>query len=239
MCNTPPICLALIPVAAAIDPRTTQLPTRPPLVPAQDWRHKLTGNVIIALARFFSGYTVRWVDCQPDTCQRIYFANHTSHLDAVVLWSALPTEIRNLTRPVAAKDYWGKTSWKRFLACSFNAMLIDRKEIKVHQSPVDLMIREIEDIYSLIVFPEGGRGDDGTMGEFKSGIYYLAKKRPDLELVPVYMENLNRILPRGEFMPVPLLSSITVGAPIWLEAGEPKAVFLNRAREAVRSLKEA
>ncbi len=125
------------------------------------------------------------------------------------------------------------------MACSFNAMLIDRKEIKVHQSPVDLMIREIEDIYSLIVFPEGGRAEDGTMGEFKSGIYYLAKKRPDLELVPVYMENLNRILPRGEYMPVPLLSSITVGAPIWLEAGEPKTEFLNRAREAVRALKEA
>ena len=237
LCNSPQLFQALITVAAAIDPRTTSLPTRPPLVPAQDWRHKLTGNVIIALARFFSGYTVRWVDCQPDTCQRIYFAHHTSHLDAVVLWSALPTEIRNLTRPVAAKDYWGKTPWKRFLARSFNAMLIDRKEIKVHQSPVDLMIREIEDIYSLIVFPEGGRADDGTMGEFKSGIYYLAKKRPDLELVPVYMENLNRILPRGEYMPVPLLSSITVGAPIWLEAGEPKADFLNRAREAVKNLK--
>ncbi|MCA9134940.1 MAG: 1-acyl-sn-glycerol-3-phosphate acyltransferase [Planctomycetales bacterium] len=207
--------------------------------PTQDVTHKIAGQAIITLARFFSGYTVRWIDCQPETCQRIYFANHTSHLDAVVLWSALPAEIRNFTRPVAAKDYWGKTGWKRFLAKSFNALLIDRKEIKVHQSPVDLMIREIADIYSLIVFPEGGRADDGTMGEFKSGIYYLAKKRPDLELVPVYMENLNRILPRGEYMPVPLLSSISIGPPIWLESGEPKADFLARARDAVRALKEA
>ena len=156
----------------------------------------------------------------------------------MVLWSALPPEIRRLTRPVAAKDYWGKTRWKRFLAKSFNAMLIDRKSIKVHQSPVDLMIREMGDLFSLIVFPEGGRADDGEMGEFKSGIYYLDKKRPDLELVPVYMENLNRILPRGEYMPVPLLSSITIGHPIWLETGEPKADFLARAREAVRGLKE-
>lgn len=182
---------------------------------------------------------MRWVDCQPDTCQRIYFANHTSHLDAVVLWSALPSDIRSLTRPVAAKDYWDKTPWKRFLAKSFNALLIDRKKIKVHQSPVDLMIREIGDIYSLIVFPEGGRAEDGNMGEFKSGIYYLAKKRPDLELVPVYMENLNRILPRGEVMPVPLLSSISIGHPIWLESGEPKSAFLKRARDAVRALKDA
>ncbi len=156
-----------------------------------------------------------------------------------MLWSALPSDIRSLTRPVAAKDYWDKTPWKRFLAKSFNALLIDRKKIKVHQSPVDLMIREIGDIYSLIVFPEGGRAEDGNMGEFKSGIYYLAKKRPDLELVPVYMENLNRILPRGEVMPVPLLSSISIGHPIWLESGEPKSAFLKRARDAVRALKDA
>jgi 1-acyl-sn-glycerol-3-phosphate acyltransferase len=205
----------------------------------RDWLSKLTGRSIILAARVVSGYTVRWVDCQPDTCQRIYFANHTSHLDAVVLWSALPSDIRSLTRPVAAKDYWDKTPWKRFLAKSFNALLIDRKKIKVHQSPVDLMIREIGDIYSLIVFPEGGRAEDGNMGEFKSGIYYLAKKRPDLELVPVYMENLNRILPRGEVMPVPLLSSISIGHPIWLESGEPKSAFLKRARDAVRALKDA
>lgn len=218
---------------------TSNKPRLPSESPTERFLRRLTGNVIILLARFFSGYTVRWVDCQPETCQRVYFANHTSHLDAVVLWSALPREIRVLTRPVAAKDYWGKSRFRRFLAKSFNAMLIDRREIKVHQSPVDLMIREIGDVYSLIVFPEGSRAEDGTMGEFKSGIYYLAKKRPDLELVPVYMENLNRILPRGEYMPVPLLSSITIGHPIWLEAGEPKADFLQRAREAVRVLKES
>ena len=66
----------------------------------------------------------------------------------------------------------------------------------------------------------------------------LSKKRPDLELVPVYIDNLNRVLPRGEFLPVPLLSCITIGPPIWLEAGEPKTDFLNRAREAVLRLKD-
>lgn len=238
-------CKAVESVTAAIEPKSRvekrmsrSSVSKPPAgSPGKDLLCRLTGNTVILLARFFSGYTVRWVDCQPETCQRVYFANHSSHLDAVVLWSALPTEIRNLTRPVAAKDYWAKTAWRRLLAKSFNAMLIDRKEIKVHQSPVDLMIREIGDLYSLIVFPEGGRADDGEMAEFKSGIYYLAKKRPDLELVPVYMENLNRILPRGEYMPVPLLSSITIGHPIWLESGEPKADFLVRAREAVLKLK--
>ena len=197
------------------------------------------GNLLALIARLLSGASVRWFDCQPDTCQRVYFANHTSHLDAVVLWSALPLNVRAVTRPVAAKDYWERGRIRRYMASLFNAILIDRREIKIHQSPVDLMLREIADKYSLIVFPEGSRSTGEEIGEFKSGLYYLCKKRPDLELIPVHIENLNRILPRGEFFPVPLLSCITFGAPMWLEAGEPKVAFLERAREAVRKLKEA
>ncbi|KAA5545164.1 1-acyl-sn-glycerol-3-phosphate acyltransferase [Roseiconus nitratireducens] len=199
----------------------------------------ITSHFIVMLAKLFSGFTVRWVDCQPDTCQRIYFANHTSHLDAVVLWSALPRELRAITRPVAAKDYWSQGWIKPHMAESFNALLIDRKEIKVHRSPIDIMLEEMGDVYSLIVFPEGGRSAGDEMGEFKSGLYYMGKKRPDLELVPVYIDNVNRILPRGEVLPVPLLSCITIGAPIFLESGEPKQAFLKRAREAVQKLKDA
>lgn len=200
---------------------------------------KITGPILALLARFFSGASVRWIDCQPDTCQRVYFANHTSHLDAVVIWSSLPAEVRALTRPAAAKDYWIAGRIRHYLAREvFNAILIDRTEIKVHQSPVDLMIREIADRYSLIVFPEGGRSTGEEIGEFKSGLYYLCKKRPDLEAVPVHIDNMNRILPRGEVLPVPLLTRVTFGPPMWLERGEPKAEFLERAREAVRRLKE-
>ena len=199
----------------------------------------MMGNLLALIARLLSGASVRWRDSQPDTCQRVYFANHTSHLDAVVLWSSLPLDVRALTRPVAAKDYWERGRVRRYMASLFNAILIDRREIKIHQSPVDLMLREIGDKYSLIVFPEGGRSMGEDVGEFKSGLYYLCKKRPDLELIPVHIENLNRILPRGEFLPVPLLSCITFGAPMWLEAGEPKQAFLERARAAVRNLKEA
>ena len=108
----------------------------------------------------------------------------------------------------------------------------------MHQSPVDMMIREIGDVYSLIVFPEGGRSSGQGIGEFKSGLYYLCKKRPDLELIPVHIDNMNRILPRGEVLPVPMLTCITFGPPMWLEKGESKNDFLGRAREAVRRLKE-
>ena len=198
----------------------------------------ITAPLLAFTARVLSGASVRWVDCQPDSCQRVYFANHTSHLDAIVLWSTLPASLRSLTRPVAAKDYWQKGHVRRHLAKIFNAILIDRENIKVHQSPVDLMLREIGDRYSLIVFPEGSRNVEMEIGEFKSGLYYLAKKRPDLELVPVHIDNLNRVLPRGEFLPVPLLSCISFGAPMWLESSEPKQHFLERARNAVKRLKD-
>jgi 1-acyl-sn-glycerol-3-phosphate acyltransferase len=199
----------------------------------------LTRNFLAVLAQLVSGASVRWIDSQPDTCQRVYFANHTSHLDAIVIWSSLPHDVRLITRPVGAKDYWSKGPVRRYLANKlFHAILIDREEIKVHQSPIDLMIREIGHTYSLIIFPEGGRSPGLEVGEFKSGLYYLCKKRPDLELIPVHVDNMNRILPRGEVLPVPLLSCITFGPPLWLEAGEAKNDFLTRAREAVLQLKE-
>lgn len=200
---------------------------------------QITVPVLAAIAKALSGATVRWVDCEPDTCQRIYFANHTSHLDALVLWSSLPRNIRSLTRPVAAVDYWQSGPIRRYMASVFDLLMIDRKKIKVHNSPIDMMIREIGNTSSLIVFPEGGRNVTGEIGEFKSGLFHLAKKRPDLELMPVYIDNLNRVMPKGEFLPVPLLSCISIGAPIFLESGETKHTFLKKARESVLKLKEA
>lgn len=195
--------------------------------------------VLASVARILSGASVRWVDCQPDTCQRVYFANHTSHLDAIVIWSALPPAVRAVTRPVAAKDYWAASSVRKYLSAEvFNAVLIERQEITVHHSPIMEIVDEIGDTYSVIIFPEGGRTPGPEVGPFKSGLYYLAKRRPDLELVPVYLDNMNRILPRGEFLPVPLLTRVVFGPPIWLEQGEPKAMFLERARQVVLRLRE-
>ena len=200
---------------------------------------KLTAQVLSVAAKLISGASVRWLNCDPENYQRIYFANHTSHLDALVLWASLPRHIRTLTRPVAARDYWEKTRLRRHIASQLNVVLIDRKDIKVHKSPVKFMIDAMGDTHSLIVFPEGRRNTGEEMIAFKSGLYHLARKRPDLELVPVYMDNLNRVLPRGEFLPVPLLSCITIGSPIWLEKDEKKMDFLERARASVQRLKEA
>jgi 1-acyl-sn-glycerol-3-phosphate acyltransferase len=196
-------------------------------------------SLMVALARVVSGARPRWAGCAPDTRQRIYFANHTSHLDALVLWAVLPPPVRLLTRPVAARDYWTAGRLRRHIAEDvFHAVLIERKKPTTHDNPLADMMNALGDKHSLIVFPEGGRGTGPEPGPFKGGLFHIAKRRPDVELIPVLMDNLNRILPKGEVLPVPLLGSVSFGAPIHLQPDEEKAVFLSRARAAVLSLRE-
>jgi 1-acyl-sn-glycerol-3-phosphate acyltransferase len=204
-------------------------------------------SVIAAVGRSISGVQVRWAGCQPEEKQRIYFANHTSHLDFVVLWSALPSEVRARTRPVAAQDYWAK-GVKAYLAQSvFRAVLIHRAgaaqaESKdearaAARSVIDQLAAAMGDSESLILFPEGTRGTGETIAPFRSGLYYLAKRKPEVELVPAYLENLNRILPKGEVLPVPLISMLTFGVPLRIGESEEKRDFLERARGAVTALR--
>lgn len=205
-------------------------------------------SLLAAVARGITGIQVQWAGCQPNERQRIYFANHSSHLDFVVLWSALPSEIRATTRPIAAKDYWEETPVRRYLAQNvFKAVLVERGgtgKTKNHEEPHLASRSLIEDLVaalgktnSLILFPEGTRGTGEKVGSFRSGLYHLALHRPDVELVPAYLENLNRILPKGEVLPVPMLSLLTFGKPIQVEPDEDKESFLERARESVSSLR--
>ena len=198
--------------------------------------------LLAAGTRLLAGAQARWLGCRPELRQRIYFPNHTSHLDFVVLWGALPPELRGLTRPVAARDYWGTGKLRRYLATQvFNAVLLERQNLDDigRRQQVDLLLEALGERHSLILFPEGTRGTGREIAPFKSGLYHLALKRPDVELVPVYLENLHRILPKGALLPVPLLGSVTFGSPIRIRPGEDKDAFLERAREAVRALKPA
>lgn len=201
--------------------------------------HRLMIRSLIAGSiRTFSGSVARWQGCAPEPAQRIYFANHTSNLDGPVLWASLPAPVRDLTRLVGARDYWTATQLRQYLACRvFNAVLIERKKPTPEANPLNDMIEALGDRHSLILFPEGGRHNEPEPLPFKPGLFHLAKKRADVQLVPVWMENLNRILPKGEVLPVPLLGSVTFGTPIKLEAGETKPDFLARAREAVLNLR--
>jgi len=191
-------------------------------------------NVIANSLQLFTGVQARWTGCAPEPTQRIYFANHTSHFDFLVLWSVLPEKLRTNTTAVGAADYWMKGSLRRWLALEvFKVALIERENVTRKNNPITQLKAVLDQGRSLIIFPEGGRSFDCKLQEFKSGIYYLAKTRTDVELVPTFLDNCNRVLPKGEFIPLPMLCSVTFGKPIKLEAQETKDAFLERARLAV------
>jgi 1-acyl-sn-glycerol-3-phosphate acyltransferase len=174
--------------------------------------------------------------------QMVFYANHGSHLDFMVIWSALPPQWRERTRPVAGADYWGKGPVRRFLARRiFKSILIERSHgtaVAGAMAAIDQIADGMGRRHHLIVFPEGTRSLTGELLPFKSGIYHLAVRKPELLFVPVYLANMNRILPKGEVLPVPMVGGVSFGLPIQLQEGEDKHSFLARAREALVVLRD-
>ena len=283
---------------------------------------KIMGWGLLAAIRLLTGAQARWWGCPPKAEQRIYFANHQSHLDLVMIWAALPQELRSITRPIAARDYWATTPFKRWITTEvFNAIYVERSgsaaapppppspapkaeriepsfddtppvavaaveevapsrleqapeqavdhtvapwtvqgELPLAQAeaqaaaahapppvapgsaealaPLQPLIDALRSGDSIIIFPEGTRGNTGEPQKFKSGLFTLAQMFPEVVLVPAWIDNVQRVMPKGEVVPVPILCSVTFGAPIRLEAGEERRPFLDRAREAVVALRD-
>ena len=259
------------------------------------WAAKLLGWVLLGLVRLLTGAQARWYGCPPKAEQRIYFANHQSHIDLVMIWAALPEELRSITRPIAARDYWAGTPWKRWITTEvFNAIYVERggsapvppepepapapppvaseriepsfddvqpsvepaaaqAELLLQPNleavatvvpgsaealaPLQPLIEALQSGDSIIIFPEGTRGHTGEPQKFKSGLYTLAQMFPEVVLVPAWIDNVQRVMPKGEVVPVPILCSVTFGEPVRLEEGEERRPFLDRAREAVVALR--
>ncbi|MFH0132134.1 1-acyl-sn-glycerol-3-phosphate acyltransferase [Variovorax sp. VaC1] len=295
---------------------------------------KLTGWLLLGIVRLLTGAQARWYGCPPKAEQRIYFANHQSHADLVMIWAALPEELRSITRPIAARDYWANTPVKRWITTEvFNAVYVERAatapatpaapaapaaapveaeappppapraavtppaeriepsmepllpmslpfadtsvevmnevqgqldlpappppppapeppppvaaepeppvaEAPPAADPLAPLIEALRSGDSIIIFPEGTRGHTGEPQKFKSGLYALATMFPEVVLVPAWIDNVQRVMPKGEIVPVPILCSVTFGAPIRVEEGEERRPFLDRARAAVIALRD-
>ena len=197
----------------------------------------MTSHVLVGLVRLLVGAHARWIGCKPSPAQRIYFANHSSHLDTLALWSALPPNLRATTRPVAARDYWGHGGFRGFIADhGFRAVYIERDRTRCDGDPL-LPLREALDTgESLIVFPEGTRSQQPLPQPFKAGLFHLARDYPQAELVPVYLDSLHRSMPKGSLLPVPLTCVVRFGETMRLRANEDKDDFLRRAHAAVVAL---
>ncbi len=288
---------------------------------------KLTGWLLLGIVRLLTGAQARWYGCPPKAEQRIYFANHQSHADLVMIWAALPEELRSITRPIAARDYWANTPVKRWITTEvFNAVYVERQAAAAPaavpaapatpaapevappapaarplderiepsmepllpltppappveaasgaQGQLDLpvppapppapspeppppaapepaptpaapasdplapLVEALRSGDSIIIFPEGTRGHTGEPQKFKSGLYTLATMFPEVVLVPAWIDNVQRVMPKGEIVPVPILCSVTFGAPVRVEEGEERRPFLDRARAAVIALRD-
>lgn len=291
----------------------------------------------MGIVRLLTGAQARWYGCPPKAEQRIYFANHQSHADLVMIWAALPEELRSITRPIAARDYWANTPFKRWITTEvFNAVYVERaatapvvpvapdapavpadvqapaptaptasraaaaspaERIEPSMEPLlpmslpfaDASVEVMNEVQgqldlpapppppalpapeappaatqpetppadtppaadplaplidalrsgdSIIIFPEGTRGHTGEPQKFKSGLYALATMFPEVVLVPAWIDNVQRVMPKGEIVPVPILCSVTFGAPLRVEEGEERRPFLDRARAAVIALRD-
>jgi len=199
---------------------------------------KLMSYFLLGLVRLLTGSQARWHGCPPKAEQRIYFANHQSHADLIMIWAALPKELRSRTRPIAAKDYWTRTPFRQWITTAvFNAIYVERERTD-DQDPLQPLYDALESGDSIILFPEGTRGYADEPQPFKSGLYNLALKYPDVVLVPAWINNIQRVMPKGEVVPVPVLCSVTFGVPIQLDERDERRAFLDRARQAVIALRD-
>lgn len=197
-----------------------------------------TGKAITLFARFVTAPHALWQGTDPTHAQRIYFANHSSNGDFVLIWTVLPAALRARTRPVAALDYWLKSPLRAFIGREvFNAVLIERRPEARTEDPVTQMAAALDEGSSLILFPEGGRNTgEAPLLPFKSGLYHLARMRPNIDMVPVWISNLNHVMPKGKVVPVPLICTLTFGAALRLDPNESKEAFLSRASASLLAL---
>jgi 1-acyl-sn-glycerol-3-phosphate acyltransferase len=209
---------------------------------------QVAGLVLATLARLITGAQGHWYGSPPKAEQRIYFANHQSHFDWVLIWATLPRELRSVTRPIAARDYWTSSKLKHWITREiFNAVYVSRNRTKGAggvagegevEDPLEPLLEALRHGDSLVIFPEGTRGNKADPAPFKAGLYHLALAFPEVQLIPAWIDNVQRVMPKGEVVPVPILCSVTFGAPITLEPGEDRRAFLDRARAAVLALRE-
>lgn len=195
------------------------------------------GLLLAFVARLVTGAQGHWYGCPPKAEQRIYFANHQSHFDWVLIWASLPGDLRSTTRPIAARDYWTSSPLKHWITREiFNAVYVSRQRTD-DEDPLEPLLEALRRGDSLVIFPEGTRGHGVDPAPFKSGLYALAEAFPDVQLIPAWIDNVQRVMPKGEVVPVPILCTVTFGAPVALQPGEERRAFLDRARIAVMALR--
>lgn len=172
--------------------------------------------------------------------QFIIVANHNSHLDTMTILASLPSGILHKVKPVAAADHFGKTKIKEWLTNFFvNTLLIRRKRDKENpeNDPINKMVQAIDDGYSLIIFPEGTRGEPEVQQPLKPGVAYVLKERPQVKYVPAYMVGMGKALPKNDHLILPYNSCLIYGTPTFVKSDDV-SLILKQIEEDLTSLRE-
>ncbi len=193
--------------------------------------------LLLNSVRLLAGGQARCIGTALSGRQSIYVANHASHLDFLLISAALPPSFRR-TRPVAAADYWTSNPLRRYIIQNvFRCVLLGRGSFQLN--PLEPVARALRDGDSLIFFPEGTRGPGETLQPLKPGIFYIARWFPRIDIVPVWIDNSYRILPKGFAIPVPLICSLAFGPPLRVQPGQQQEEFLTELRGALEALRSA
>tara|TARA_R110002072_G_scaffold276051_1_gene437278 strand:- start:5770 stop:6348 length:579 start_codon:yes stop_codon:yes gene_type:complete len=150
-----------------------------------------------------------------DLEQVIIVANHNSHLDTMILLSALPSKILHKVHPIAAGDYFNKNKVVGFLTRFFVNTLYVNRETKVKGENLDFLDKVIKEGKSIIIFPEGSRGSPDELQQFRKGVGVILSKNPDVPFVPMFLDGVGRAMPKGEALPVPFTTKLFVGKPVY------------------------
>lgn len=157
--------------------------------------------------------------------QFIIVANHNSHMDTVSILSALPSVHLAKVHPVAAGDYFGKNNVTKFLTEFFiNSLLISRNKEAGKQNPLEVMEKTLQDGYSILIFPEGSRGEAEVMTDFKHGTSILLKKNPSIPFIPIFLKGMGKALPKGDPFLLPTECQVIIGKPVFIENIDQKEI---------------
>lgn len=168
----------------------------------------------------------------------IIVANHNSHIDTLLLMSLFSCSDILKIHPVAAADYFCNTALKSFIFKTLLGLIpISRK---VRKAPKEELFKEINDALrageTIIIYPEGTRGEDNTIKEFKSGVSHIAQMNPDVPVIPMFINGPDKILPKGEFLFVPFIADVYVAEPMLYDGSSTKD-FTDKIRYVVGDLK--
>jgi 1-acyl-sn-glycerol-3-phosphate acyltransferase len=194
------------------------------------WRNFL--RIFIGL-QYFNNKSLRNIK------QFILIANHNSHMDTMALMSAIPSRFIHRVHPIAARDFFGGSLFSRILMRYLvNATLIRRDREDPKRDPIDDMDKMLKKQRSLILYPEGSRGIPGRMSNFKRGLGYLVQRNPNINVIPVYLENIYKTLPKGKKLILPYNCSIKFGQPIKFNSLEMEDI-LKTAEKEILKIKES